>query len=201
MKKKIGFVIAGIIIVLFIFWYAHIAKANIIYDKSIDTSDYRSTDSFIDEKISQEFRTDEESIDGISVKSRIIGEPYNVVVSYSLADTESGEIVARGTENAANIANSKFHKFEFADKVEGTKGKRFNFILEVFGEDNENHIAFCYEDKTEMSTRLTINDTVQDGTLILKTITNRFDIETFVVLLLFIAYIIVFMKFLYKLFK
>ncbi|HCS72667.1 MAG TPA: hypothetical protein DIW17_02165, partial [Clostridiales bacterium] len=86
MKKKIGFVIAGIIIVLFIFWYAHIAKANIIYDKSIDTSDYRSTDSFIDEKISQEFRTDEESIDGISVKSRITGEPYNVMVSYSLAD-------------------------------------------------------------------------------------------------------------------
>ena len=40
-----------------------------------------------------------------------------------------------------------------------------------------------------------------EGTLILKTVTDRFDVETFVVVLLFGAYIAFFFNFLYKMFK
>ena len=46
-----------------------------------------------------------------------------------------------------------------------------------------------------------INNEAVVGTLVMKTVTNRFDIETFCVLLIFIVYIVVFLKFLYKLFK
>lgn len=201
MRRKVSFVIAGAIIILLVFWYAHIAKANLLYDKNIDTSDYKSTDSFMNEKISQSFQSVENSIDGISVKARITGHPDNAVVLYKLIDAGTGDTVAQGKESIADIAGSKFHKFEFENKVEGTKGKNLDFVLEVSGEDNENYIAFCYEDKTEVNTELSIDGIVQEGTLILKVITNRFDIETFIVLLLFIVYVTVFMKFLYKLFK
>ena len=201
MRRKVSFVIAGAIIILLVFWYAHIAKANLIYDKNVDTSDYKSTDSFMNEKISQSFQSVENSIDGISVKARITGHPDNAVVLYKLIDVGTGDTVAQGKESAADIAGSKFHKFEFENKVEGTKGKNLDFVLEVSGEDNENYIAFCYEDKIEVNTELSIDGIAQEGTLILKVITNRFDIETFIVLLLFIVYVTVFMKFLYKLFK
>ena len=40
-----------------------------------------------------------------------------------------------------------------------------------------------------------------EGTLIMKTITNRFDVETFCVFLLLVLYIVGFIKFLYKLFS
>ena len=53
----------------------------------------------------------------------------------------------------------------------------------------------------ETDTELKISEQIQEGTLILKTVTKRFDIETFVILLIFVLYIIVFLKFLYKLFK
>ena len=58
-----------------------------------------------------------------------------------------------------------------------------------------------FERKTEQGTKFWINDEETDGTLIMKAVTNRFDAETFCVLLLFIIYVIAFMKFLYKLFK
>ena len=37
--------------------------------------------------------------------------------------------------------------------------------------------------------------------MILKAVTERFDLETFIVLLVFILYVAVFIKFLYRLFK
>ena len=62
-------------------------------------------------------------------------------------------------------------------------------------------VGFSYEPKQEKDTALSINGKNTDGTLIAKTVTNRFDIETFCVLVLFILYIVGFFKFLYKLFK
>lgn len=62
-------------------------------------------------------------------------------------------------------------------------------------------VGFFYQPVTEKNTELIISDNHTEGTLILKTITNRFDFETFAVLLIFVLYIVVFMKFLYRLFK
>ena len=60
-------------------------------------------------------------------------------------------------------------------------------------------VGFSYEPKTEKGTELLING--NNGTLIAKTVTNRFDMETFCVVLLFVLYIVFFVKFLYRLFK
>ena len=62
-------------------------------------------------------------------------------------------------------------------------------------------VGFSYEPKTEKGTELLINGNNVDGTLIAKTVTNRFDMETFCVVLLFVLYIVFFVKFLYRLFK
>ena len=69
--------------------------------------------------------------------------------------------------------------------------------------DKENvGIAFYYEDKVENGTTMRILGNEVPGTdLLVKVITHEFDLETFCVLLGFLAFIFLFMRSLYKLFS
>ena len=67
--------------------------------------------------------------------------------------------------------------------------------------DENRGIGIFFQPLTQKGTELTISENRTEGTLILKTITDRFDFETFAVLLVFVVYTVVFMKFLYRLFK
>ena len=63
-------------------------------------------------------------------------------------------------------------------------------------------MGFAYEKAKEEDTALRVaGEEVEDGTLIMKTVTHRFDFETFFVFLAFSFYVIIFMGFLYKIFK
>ena len=68
----------------------------------------------------------------------------------------------------------------------------------VFEKDS---IALYTEKTSEEGTNLKINSEESEGTLILKTVTYRFDIETFYVFLLLVLYICVFFQFLNWLFS
>lgn len=200
MKKKIGLIVAIFIILLGAFVYAHIAKTHCIYDRDINTSEYKDTAVYVNGEFSQQFKSMEDHLDGVSVKCRVIGEAKNIEISYALMEIDTGLQVAEGKTTGAQIKNSKFHEFSF-DTVEGCKDKEYEFIIIEKGEDEENSVNFCYMSNREKDTSLTFNGEEVDGTMALKTVTNRFDMETFCVLLIFIIYIWVFMKFLYKLFK
>ena len=65
----------------------------------------------------------------------------------------------------------------------------------------ENSVNFCYTVKQEENTNMYLNGEEIEGTVVLRTVTNRFDMETFCMLLIFVLYTIMFMRFLYKLFK
>ena len=101
-----------------------------------------------------------------------------------------------------DIKNSKFNVFKF-DRISECKGKTYTLYVENPDGDVEKTlgVGFSYEPKTEKGTELLINGNNVDGTLIAKTVTNRFDMETFCVVLLFVLYIVFFVKFLYRLFK
>ena len=73
MKKKIQVIIAGIIIVAGSFLYAHIGKNNYIYDRAVDTSEYITTGSFLNETVQERFKSNEDTLDGVRVKCRITG--------------------------------------------------------------------------------------------------------------------------------
>ena len=96
----------------------------------------------------------------------------------------------------------KFNVFRF-DRISECKGKTYTLYVENPDGDVEKTlgVGFSYEPKTEKGTELLINGNNVDGTLIAKTVTNRFDMETFCVVLLFVLYIVFFVKFLYRLFK
>ena len=65
--KKLKTIIGIIIVLTAAFFYAHIAKANKIYDKSVDSSEYIGTGVF-EGTIEQEFVCNEDTMDGISAK-------------------------------------------------------------------------------------------------------------------------------------
>ena len=157
MKKKIQIIIAGIIIVAGSFLYAHIAKNNYIYDRDVDTSEYITTGSFLNETVQEQFKSNEDTLDGVRVKCRITGTPSDTVIKYSLTDAETQKVVASGETNATELENGKFYNFKF-DTVKNCKDKEYIFAIGTEGEIPDNAVLFCFERNTEQGTKFWIND-------------------------------------------
>ena len=102
---------------------------------------------------------------------------------------------------ATDIKSGKFNQIPFPT-IEECKDKAYVIRLENRGDNvpEGSGISFSYHNTTEENTKLAIDGNETQGTLIVKTITDRFDLETFVVLILMIAYMIGFFVFLSRLF-
>ena len=94
---------------MFSFFYAHIAKTHILYDNRVDTSKYSGYRSCFLEKLKQKFVSEEDCLDGITIKCSIQGTPADSTVKISLKDDETGKIVAKSELKLKDIKNSKFN--------------------------------------------------------------------------------------------
>lgn len=198
--KRVRAIIVIVAILVASFAYAHIAKANMIYDKSVDSSEYLTT-GVVDGTVEQKFVSVENSLNGISVKCQLNGNTTGVKVAMELFDGKTGEFIAKSELKADDIRNGKFNTFLFPE-VQDCAGKSFQVQFKNENADINQGcgISFSFQNKSEKDTELIINGNETEGTLILKTVTDRFDLETFCVLLLMIAYIAGFLWFLSKLF-
>lgn len=209
MKKTVKIIIGILILAAVSFLYGHIAKVHTIYDSKTDADFYGNTGILTDAGVRQVFTSDEEYLDGVRIMCSVIGQGADTVIQYELKDLETGETVAKGTEDGSDIENDKFHDFRF-ERVENCKGKTYEISLysnKILGEKNEAGIGFYYENAMRQESSIVVADNrvpdavVEEGTLVMKTITDRFDLETCVVFFIFALYVILFMRFLYKLFK
>lgn len=180
--------------------YAHIAKANPIYDKKVDNSEYLSTGVVWEGLMEQKFVCVEDTLDGVKVKVQVIGDVRNVQIRYRLTDNQLGKSVAEGKLEAKDIKPGKFCDFPF-DTIRDARGKEYTVIFENVNANEDNGIGIFFQPMTQKGTELLISGNRTEGTFILKTITNRFDFETFAMFLISIVYITSFMKLLYKLFE
>lgn len=198
--KRIKQIVGVLIIVFCVFLYAHIAKTNNVYDKKIDSSEYLNTGVVCDGIIEQKFVCAEDSLDGVRAKVQVLGDITDVNVRYRLIDDQTGECVAEGIKAATEIKPGRFCEFPF-DSVERTKGKNYTIEFENENAEEDYGVGFLFQPKTQAGTELTLSGNYTEGTLVVKTLTNRFDFETFAMLLIIIMYIFIFMKFLYRLFR
>ncbi len=129
-----------------------------------------------------------------------MGDVTDVKVRYSIAEASSRKVVAEGSCPAAELKPSKFNKLSF-DTIEGCKDREY--ILAVWSDpvSPRKGVSFYYQPETEGGTALTIGGSEIKGTMIMRTVTDRFDMETFCVVIIFIGFIAAFMKILYKLFE
>lgn len=197
-KGKLFIGIAALLI--FAFAYAHIAKMNVIYDKTVDSSEYQSTGWKQDTVIEQNFISKENSLDGINIKCQTSGDLQSVALCYTLENLVDHKVVATGKLAAEEIESTRFNQLIF-DTVENCKNKEFQLKIWTESLSDTEGISYYYCAGITEGSELTIDGEKTEGTLIIKTITNKFDIETFFVFLIMITFMIVFMKVLYKLFK
>lgn len=73
MKKRVSWIVMIILVLVFAYWYAHIAKMNMIYDKGVDNSEYISMGILEDQRVEQKFVCREDTMDGIYVKCQVTG--------------------------------------------------------------------------------------------------------------------------------
>lgn len=100
--KNLKRVIAIIIVVLLAFAYGHIAKLNNIYDKTVDNSKYLGT-GVTEGPVEQSFICTEDTLDGVKVKTQIVGDVHGINVKYSLVDVEADKVVGEGNVDATTI--------------------------------------------------------------------------------------------------
>lgn len=200
MKKRIGAVIAIAAVLIGSYFYAHIDKNVYLYDRATDSSEYAGLGVLYGEnEIRQTFVSGEDQIDGINVKATIVGDAADVVVTYEVIDNETGDVTG-GSVKGTEIQNNKFNVLEL-EQIRETAGKEYTLVLRETGSSEGNGISFYKDPAEAQNGTLTIGGEVSEGTLVVRTITQRFDLETFVVLLGFVAFIAVFMTVLYRLFK
>ena len=106
MKSILGI----ILLIVFAFFYAHIAKVHNIYNKEIDPSAYSNTGVLTQLGVQQEFVCEEEHLDGIRIKSTVFNSAENTKLQYHLKNLSTGVVVASGEVEGKEIKNSKFFR-------------------------------------------------------------------------------------------
>ena len=134
------------------------------------------------------------------MKATLVGDAGQVNVEYSLIDAESGSVVREALVSGSEIENNKFNRLSFQTLTK-TAGKDYILKLTETGSDDITGVSFYLDAGDEYKERLFIKGNETKGMLIVRLITHRFDLETFVVLSGIVAFIAGFMKMLYKLFK
>jgi len=192
--KQRKMIICTVLILVFAYVYAHVAKTNLIYDKKLDSSDYIGL-GIVQTTIEQEFICKEDNLDAIAVKCQLLGAAEGTKIHMILKECASGAVVATVDADDIKIENGKFHTFSF-ETVSGCRNKCYRASFEI-----EGAAGLVIQPETQDNTKLIIGGEEKEGTLILKTVTNRFDVETYCVLLIILFFIIAFFRFLNRLFS
>ncbi len=201
MKKKLKITLACVVIVILSVLYSFIDKATSVYDTDWDTSEYNSIQMYAGDSISQSFICDEEHLDGVSVKITAIGDQANVFTEYQLIEKKTGNVVAEGTTSLEELESGKFFKIMFFEQVEHCEDQEFEFMMSVLEKSGENGMTIYTTSSNNKNSFLELNGAETEDALVCRTLTHRFDFETFFVTICFVLYIVFFMKWMYKLFK
>lgn len=200
MKKKMKIIILIFVVAVLAFLYAHIDKNTYLYDRDTPSETYAGTGILKGgEELEQTFVSQEELLDGINIKCTIVGNVDQVVLEYTIRDKQTGK-TSGGTVDGAEIKNNKFNSFKIPE-ISDAKGREYTIELKETGSDEGNGITFYVDSSRQFQDSLTIRGEKTQGALVARTLTHRFDLETFIVLLGFIAFVVGFIRVLYKLFK
>ena len=201
MKKRIPVIIGIIITVALAVLYGFTKKTHKIYDNNVNTATYQSVGILQEQEVIQQtFVCAEEKLDGFMIKCDVSGNYGIATVSVKVRDPETGDILAEGQETGENIRARKLHYYKI-EPLTGYKGK--TLLLEVSEENTSdgNGILFSIQPNTQTEYPVIVAGNSPGGVLVMKTVTERFDVETFAIMLFCEWFIWGFLWFLYRLFK
>ena len=184
MKKfiKLGSMILAVAVLCFI--YAHIDKMHPVFNEEVDPAYYSGTAVGSTEEFRQSFVSNEEHIDGVALKFGVTGESLQKVNLVYSVESEDGQVLGTGNLKGNKFKNQKYNVLK-VDRIENVKDQILVFKCRLENTDSENGISISKEGEN----------------LVMKYFTSRFDLETYVIAFALCAYVVVFMKILFKMFK
>lgn len=200
MKKWMKYIIFSIIAILFCYSYAHVDKTHNIYDAETDSSAYSAVNLEKKSLVSQSFECSEENIDGVAAKIVVNSVTEDGKLTYLLKNNEGQEVI-KGEVPICDIKSGRINKIKFDEGLDDCKGKTYTIIFGSLGLEEGESIGVYYDSLGKQMGELKNNEEKIEGTMILRTITHRFDMETFIVTLGFLFYFVGFFHILYKLFS
>lgn len=200
MKKWLKYGIGILVLIAVCFAYAHVDKKHNLYDAKTDSGQYISVQIEEGTTVEQKFVCSEEKLDGISVKLVLFNGPQEGKLTYKLQD-ESGSTLTTGDVLATDIKSGRMCTVKFGESFSDSKGKEYKIIFGASGFEEGKGVGVYYDPVGKKQGTLKIKDQETNGTMILRSVTHRFDLETFLITLIFAIYIILFLRVLYRLFS
>lgn len=201
MKKQLPVIIGLVAVILFSVWYGFTDKTHKTYDNNVNTATYVDMGVLGEGQVlSQTFTCEENVLDAFMIKCGPTGDYGNTTVCLTVKDAETGDVLSTGEESGSNIRPRRLHKFRIT-QLAGCKGKSLTLEITESGAEPGNGIDLYYQPNENSIGTLTVDGEPVPGVFVMKTVTERFDTETFIIILVSILFIWGFLWFLYKLFK
>lgn len=200
--KKVKNIFFAVIILLFAGIYSYGVWPVKLYDENIDSTLYENVGEMVDgSEIAQSFVCKDDGLDSIELKVSNLGQECEAVYGWSLTESDTQKTVAEGELEASQIDNAKNSILEFS-KLENSKDQEYTLSISTKEIKSEHGITFMMTERNEKEeSTLVIDGTQSDRTLVLTEQVKHFNLETFIVLIGLIAYLVLFMRFLVGLFK
>ena len=200
MKKKLPIIIGLIATIAFAIWMGNTKKPHLIYDDNVNTASYLAIGvNTEDQVIEQTFVCEEDVLDGVAVKQTVSGNHGITEVRVDILD-DSGNVAGSVTESGADFRARKIHYFK-TERINDAKGRTFTVRITQLNSTPADGVMFYYQANADAQYKMSIADTQIDGVLVMKSITERFDVERFLVMLISVWFIWGFMWYLNRLFS
>ncbi len=201
MKTKVKILIIGIVVICLAGIYSIIDKNVSLYDIKCDTSEFQMLTLEEGKEVVQSFICKENTLDGMALKLAADdnADRADLILSYRLIEKKSDKEVAKGKTDLINLKSGKFFEIRFSE-IDKCMDKEYEFRMSLENGELGSVRVFYTPGKSKSAQLIYAGDKVE-GIEVLRTITHRFDMETFIITLCFVGYIVVFMRWLYKLFK
>ena len=184
--KKWKYVIVAIVGILFAVIYSFRTWPAEIYDNNIDSTLYTNVGELTEgSKVSQQFTCTQNGLNSLELTMSNLGQECEAEYAWTLTETESEKVVAKGEFTAGEVDNSKNMVLKLSE-LEESKGKQS--VMTTDRSLNEDG-------------KLSINGKESSQVLVMKEQMKYFNTETFIVLLGLIAYLVFLITFLNRLFK
>lgn len=201
MKKRLPVIIGVILTVLLAVWYGNTNKTHKIYDNNVNTAVYSAIGVLTEgQTVSQSFVCQEDVLDGFMIKADVLGDYKDAVVTVEVRDAATGEVLSEAQETGDKIKARKLHYVKIP-AITDCRGRQMVVEVSETGTADNNGINLFFQPGGGEGETLTVKGNVTEGVFVMKTVTERFDAETFLVMLFSEWFVWGFLWFLYRLFK
>ena len=192
-------IIELVVIILAILYSKTYVKQN-IYNPRIDNSNWIQINNLGERHIKQKFRANENKISGIQV---YIGTGYieeDATLHYAILDENQNKL-SESKVYQSNIKPGRFNSLFFENDIKVKKGSLYYIELYQQSQNDNCFILSYMEPRAKLDNTFFNNENETDGTIIVRFLTHRFSIETFIVFLVFSFIVIYFLRMVFYLFR